>query len=106
MDDEAEARLEARYRHLFGRLAGYLPRDRAAVDRWQRQLADAFGALGAPKTKAEAHRPSVAALARLIETDGIVRMYVDHFTVEAPPPGGDPDGGPPIQVNARIAVAR
>ncbi|HEX5725585.1 MAG TPA: phosphatidylserine decarboxylase family protein [Longimicrobiaceae bacterium] len=31
---------------------------------------------------------------------------IDHFTVDPPPPGGNPDDGPPILVNARIAIAR
>ncbi len=30
---------------------------------------------------------------------------VQRFTVKAPAAGGDPDGGPPIKVNAQIAVA-
>lgn len=30
---------------------------------------------------------------------------INHFTVNCPPPGSPPDGGPPINVNAQIAVA-
>jgi len=37
----------------------------------------------------------------LIFQPGVIR----RFTVDAPTPGGDPDDGPPIKVNAQIAVA-
>ncbi len=33
------------------------------------------------------------------------RGAVNHFTVKEPPPGSNPDDGPPIQVNAGIAIA-
>ena len=84
MRDDSESVLDARYRRLVGRLAGYLPQDRAAVDRWQRQLkaqldkARAGG--GLPRLQ-----PSVQALAALIEANGIVRMYVDQMIDEVPP---------------------
>jgi len=83
MSDDVEQSIEARYRNLFGRVAGYLPKNRAAVDEWQRNLRRQIEA-----RRAESDRivtPSVAALARLIERDGIVRMYVTQMIDEVPP---------------------
>jgi phosphatidylserine decarboxylase len=34
------------------------------------------------------------------------RGAIDRFTVTAPPPSDNPDDGPKIQVNARIAIAK
>jgi phosphatidylserine decarboxylase len=84
MSDEAEKSIEARYRKQFGYAAGYLPRDRAVVDEWQRELKRRVGeaqALGA----AQEYSPAVAALAELIERDGVVRMYVTEMLEEQPP---------------------
>ncbi len=30
---------------------------------------------------------------------------IQRFTVDAPKPGGNPDDGPPIRVNAQVAIA-
>jgi phosphatidylserine decarboxylase len=83
MSDDVEQTIEARYRNSFGRVAGYLPKNRAAVDEWQRNLR-----LKIEERRAQEDRivtPSVAALARLIERDGIVRMYVTQMIDEVPP---------------------
>ena len=77
MSDEVERTIDVRYRRSFGRRAGYLPRNRAAVDAWQVKLARRL-----EERRAKGERivsPSVAALARLIEGDGIVRMYVTQM---------------------------
>ncbi|MBW8876643.1 MAG: phosphatidylserine decarboxylase family protein [Acidobacteria bacterium] len=77
MSDEVENAIEARYRRSFGQIAGYLPKNRAAVDAWQRKLKREIA-----ERRAKGDRivsPSVAALARLIESDGIVRMYVNQM---------------------------
>jgi len=77
MSDEVEQAIEARYRRSFGRIAGYLPKNRAAVDAWQRKLKRAIVERRAKG--GQILSPSVAALARLIERDGIVRMYVSQM---------------------------
>lgn len=82
MSDDVEKAFEERYRRSFGRVAGYLPKDRSAVDAWQRNLKREI------EERAKGDRtlsPSVAALARLIESDGIVRMYVTEMIEQAWP---------------------
>lgn len=90
MSNENENALDARYRRHFGYVAGYLPKDRAVVDEWQRKLKRGVSEAKA-QGYAEEYSPAVAALAELIELDGIVRMYVtqmldqqhpDHKTIE------------------------
>lgn len=76
MSDEVEKAIEARYRRSFGRVAGYLPKNRAAVDAWQRELKRD---IQKRRKKGRWISPSVAALARLIEHDGVVRMYVTEM---------------------------
>lgn len=66
--------MEHRYRRLFGYRAGYLPRDLRSLDSWLEQLGKDVKA--APKRKL--HK-SVAAMAALIERDGIVRMFADQM---------------------------
>ncbi len=83
MSDDVEQAIEARYRRSFGRVAGYLPKNRAAVDAWQKNLAQE-----AEKRLAKGDpilTPSVAALAGLIEHDGIVRMYVTQMIDQVHP---------------------
>jgi len=82
-DDDVELALDARYRRSFGRRAGYLPKNRAAVDAWQRNLKREIAERRA-KGKRELS-PAVAALARLIERDGIVRMYVTQMIDQVGP---------------------
>jgi phosphatidylserine decarboxylase len=77
--------IDARYQSHFGVVAGYLPTDRDAVDAWQRELiaeVRAKRAAAAPRGRCA----SVAALAALIEVDGIVRMYVDEMIRQVPEP--------------------
>jgi phosphatidylserine decarboxylase len=82
--DDGERNLDIAYRRLFGRLAGYLPEDRAAIDAWQRDLGRRVQALRAANGAWQRHAP-VAALAALIEENGVVRMYVDQMIHEVPP---------------------
>ncbi len=74
---------QGRYRALFGYRAGYLPADFTTLVTWQRQLKEAVD-----KARRDNRSPprsaSVAALARLIAGDGIVRMYVDEMIAEVP----------------------
>lgn len=79
-----ERHLEAKYRRLFGRMAGYLPRDRGAVDEYARTLRKEALAKRKKRRKGEPQwrSPAVAAFAGLIRNDGIVRMYVDEMIRE------------------------
>jgi len=73
--------LDRNYCQSFGVRAGYLPADRRNVDRWLRALAK--WAAKQPEDVARYER-SVRELARLIETDGIVRMYVTEMIDQVP----------------------
>lgn len=83
MSDELEKKLDARYRNHFGYAAGYLPKDRAKVDAWQRDLLRRLDAARQSGTAAP-RGPAVAALGELIERDGIVRMYVTQMIGQQP----------------------
>jgi len=77
-----ERDLDAKYNRLFGRMAGYLPPNRRAVDAYaagvrKEALAKRKGA-GGDDWKS----PGVRAFATLIENDGIVRMYVEEMIRE------------------------
>jgi phosphatidylserine decarboxylase len=79
--------VEARYQGLYGRAAGFLPRDRAALDAYrvevQRAVEAKREAAGA-ESLVQFYAPSVQALAELIETNGVVRMYVTQMIEEQP----------------------
>ena len=81
MNNDAKEALDARYRNLFGWIAGYLPRNRAAVDEWHKNLKQQ---LEEARSKGETrpHSKAVKDLAALIEANGIVRMYVDLMIKE------------------------
>ncbi|MFL6254526.1 MAG: phophatidylserine decarboxylase associated domain-containing protein [Pyrinomonadaceae bacterium] len=83
MSNENEKTLDARYRRHFGYVAGYLPKDRAVVDEWQRELKRGVKEAQA-QGDAQIYSPAVAALAELIELDGIVRMYVTQMLDQQP----------------------
>ncbi len=73
--------IDRNYCQSFGVRAGYLPLDRSSVDRWLRTLAKE--AVKQPDDVAKYER-SVRELARLIEIDGIVRMYVTEMIDQVP----------------------
>jgi hypothetical protein len=75
-----EARLEARYRRMFGWRAGYLPRDRGALDAWHRELKAQLREEGAGRER----NPAVRALEELLAADPIVRMYVSEMIAQVP----------------------
>lgn len=68
-----------RYPQHFGVVAGYLPHDARAIEVWQADLR--AQALETPVTP---YRPAVRALAELIDSDGIVRMYVSEMISQVP----------------------
>lgn len=74
---------EARYGKRFGSFAGYLPKNMGFLDEWQRdlkaQISEARSLV--PKRHVD---PSVEALAKLIEANGIVRMYVEEMIQQVP----------------------
>ncbi|MFC5719333.1 phophatidylserine decarboxylase associated domain-containing protein [Streptomyces gamaensis] len=73
-----QAVLEARYQRSFGRLAGYLPEDREAVEEW---LA------GLVRTAADSTQDWSTAVKRLdalIQRDGTVRQYVTEMIEQVP----------------------
>ncbi len=84
MMDHSEQAIEAKYQRLLARLAGYLPKDRASVDEWQKNLKREIVAARAKGEKSR-HIPAVDALAKLIELNGIVRMYVEEMIGQVPP---------------------
>src|ERR1051325_6026213 len=73
-----ERHLEAKYRRFFGRIAGHLPRDRAAVDEDAKTLRKEGldNRQTRRRTAAEWESPGIADFPRLIQDDGIVRMSV------------------------------
>src|SRR5947208_84567 len=76
-----EQTLDTRYANSFGRAAGYLPESRAALDAW---LDDFTRDVRTRRAQSAIVRhPSVTDLARLIERDGIVRMYVSRMIADA-----------------------
>lgn len=86
-DGHAEDYVEARYQGLYGRAAGFLPRDRAAVDAYLHELKEAVveaRAKAGAKSLEAAYSPAVAALGELIYTNGVVRMYVTQMIEEQP----------------------
>ncbi|HWM92277.1 MAG TPA: phosphatidylserine decarboxylase family protein [Thermoanaerobaculia bacterium] len=81
--DDVELSIDARYRRSFGRIAGYLPKRRSAVDAWQGQLKEK---IAGRRTKGDLQlSASVAALEELIQRDGVVRMYVTEMIEQVPP---------------------
>jgi phosphatidylserine decarboxylase len=83
MIDHSEKVIDAKYQKLFGRTAGYLPKDRKSVDEWQRNLKKKI-AKARSKGEKRLYAPSVEALAKLIELNGIIRMYVDEMINQVP----------------------
>src|ERR1700761_5006209 len=70
---------DAHYSQQFGVLADYLPQDRDKLDEWLRDLQKTVAA-----ANSHSYQPSVEALARLIATNGIVRMCVTQMINQVP----------------------
>jgi phosphatidylserine decarboxylase len=83
MHDVSERRLDERYRKHFGYVAGYLPRDRRAVDAWHGKLKRQLGQQAAGGDVMP-YPPAVEALQQLILTNGIVRMYLMQMIAQQP----------------------
>jgi phosphatidylserine decarboxylase len=85
MSDDVEYLIEARYQNHFGWLAGYLPKNREYVDEWQKSLKRTLEDARAKGERRE-FSEGVKDLAKLIETNGIVRMYADQMINQVPKP--------------------
>lgn len=72
----SEAVLEAGYQNSYGRAAGFLPRNRKAVDRWRKSLVERARA-----RKAD-HVPPVEQLAKLLNRDPVQRTLVTQTIKE------------------------
>lgn len=72
------------YTSKFGVLAGYLPQDKKHLKTWFKELI-ADIEKEKRKKKTLVYEPTVQALADLIYTDGIVRMYVTQMIEEVAP---------------------
>lgn len=83
MSDNHEKAMEAKYRKLFGRVAGYLPKDLDAVAEWHRELQRSVAEARA-KDGQPTYTDAVAELAKLIALNGIVRMYVEQMIQQVP----------------------
>lgn len=84
MSEVSEHTIEARYQRSFGRLAGYLPKDRAGVDDWLRELGRELGRKAKKKGGQRRWSLAVAELGALLERDGIARMYVTEMIDQVP----------------------
>jgi phosphatidylserine decarboxylase len=83
MSDHQQKAFEAKYQKLFGRVAGYLPKDLSAIDEWHRELKRSVAEARA-KGKPPKYARTVKELAKLIELNGIVRMYVEQMIEQVP----------------------
>jgi len=83
MKDVSEKRLDERYRRHFGYVAGYLPKDRRAVDAWHRELKRELQRQ-APGGDVMPYTPAVEGLQQLIRNNGIVRMYLGQMIAQQP----------------------
>jgi phosphatidylserine decarboxylase len=79
MTTETGSSFGAQYQNLFGVVAGYLPRDPSALHEWHGNLQAELESEAAPK----AYSPAVLEFLNLINSDGIVRMYVDRMIEES-----------------------
>jgi len=70
--------IESRYKRLFGYRAGYLPKDLKSLTPWYTSLEKEIKAAQIAKPNKKLHK-SVAGMAKLIEQDGIVRMFADEM---------------------------
>jgi phosphatidylserine decarboxylase len=78
MSAQIRLNLDQRYRSSPAYQAGHLPKNRQRLDEWHRALREEVA--GAPPLAAAADEgDAVAALAELIQRDGIVRMYVTQM---------------------------
>jgi phosphatidylserine decarboxylase len=73
------------YTSKYGVLAGYLPQDKESIQTWFNELARELSEEQL-QNKVQVYQPTVKALADLIATNGIVRMYVTQMIAEVPAP--------------------
>ncbi|MEA9562701.1 MULTISPECIES: phophatidylserine decarboxylase associated domain-containing protein [unclassified Xanthomonas] len=75
MTDITTPVLDAHYRRSFGTMAGYLPQDRSGLATWHAAIREKAATLSNAQGPGYANQ-AVQDLANLIDTNGIVRMYV------------------------------
>ncbi|WP_438289999.1 phophatidylserine decarboxylase associated domain-containing protein [Streptomyces sp. HUAS TT7] len=78
MGDVTGAGLDARYRNSFGRVAGYLPDSRQAVEAWLTGFAEQA------RERKEELGPAVAALKQEIEADANIQLLVTGMLDQLP----------------------
>jgi phosphatidylserine decarboxylase len=83
MSHYTKDQLDARYRGHFGYTAGYLPKDRSAADEFLKDLKQEVENARS-KRKEKPYARSIAELAKLIELNGIVRMYAAQMIQQQP----------------------
>jgi phosphatidylserine decarboxylase len=84
MTDHSEHAIDKKYESHFGYIAGYLPKNREAVDEWQRNLKREIEESRAKGRKKKRNK-AVEELAQLIELNGVIRMYVEQMIAHQPP---------------------
>jgi len=96
MNDERTTTIEKRYQRMFGPGAGYMPDNLAGLSEW---LGDFLEEVEKARPKAEkaGFSPSVAAFARLIEENGIARMYVEQMIEQQAQPCCPPSNSTSVQ---------
>jgi phosphatidylserine decarboxylase len=96
MNDVTPDSVEKRYQRMFGRGAGYMPPDLQSFNEW---LGDFLEKVEEARPEAEKAglSPSVAAFARLIEENGIARMYVEQMIEQQVPPPPPKPPNPPLK---------
>lgn len=72
------AMLDAKYQRMFGYRAGYLPRDRKALDAFYHELRQTLA------TETRTYGDAVARLGAIIEKNPIIRMYVSEMIDQVP----------------------
>jgi phosphatidylserine decarboxylase len=83
MVDHTKKAIDRKYESHFGYLAGYLPKNRDAIDEWQKDLKREVKESRAKGRKKKRNK-AVEELAELIELNGVVRMYVEQMIEQQP----------------------
>lgn len=96
MSDDTTRSIEERYQRMFGPGAGYMPDNLLGLSEWLEDFLEQVEK-ARPEAERVGYSPSVAAFARLIESNGIARMYVEQMIEQQVPP---PPPNKPITVHS------